>query len=528
MLTGAEGRYLEKALLYARVSTAGQVRNGYSPAQQLEALRAHAESAGYRVIEEVLDAAQSGATLNRPGLDRVRELVAAGGVAAVLVQDLDRLSREPEHYRLLRGEFRNSGCVVVVLNGQGAADAHLARREVEVLAERSMRGKLRKAREGKIVAGTSANYGFRFNSTRDGYEVDRGTMKVVGRIFRMLGVEKRTLHAVKRTLQAEGVLTPAGGRRWSSWAIRRFGLDDVYRPHSFREIEVLVTREVAAGLDPGGRYGIWWFNRERWTTRRVPEASAGGRGYRRSVRAVPRPREEWIAVPVPDSGLSREVVDAAREAIRDNRWNTGGDCRFWELSGGILRCGACGSRMRSCVTRKKPDRVYLYYACARHHKERDACPNRRSYRAGALEAAVWRAARELLADPDRVREGFEGEIRRERSRAPGEAGQEEGGVARKARRDRSRARQVPGDDGRGPHDLRRTGGQAGRARSVSPGYPAGTPGGPGSPGGGGTPGAREGRAPRGLRRRLCGRKVATGSTRCCGSRSSLARMGTSV
>ena len=100
MLTGAEGRYLEKALLYARVSTAGQVRNGYSPAQQLEALRAHAESAGYRVIEEVvLDAAQSGATLNRPGLDRVRELVAAGGVAAVLVQDLDRLSREPEHYR---------------------------------------------------------------------------------------------------------------------------------------------------------------------------------------------------------------------------------------------------------------------------------------------------------------------------------------------------------------------------------------------------------------------------------------------
>src|SRR5829696_5642549 len=157
MLTGAGGQDPGKAVLYARVSTAGQVRRGYSLAQQLEALRAHAERAGYRVIEEVLDAAESGATLNRPGLDRVRDLVAAGGVAVVLVQDLDRLTREPEHHRLLRDEFRKGGCEFVVLNHQGGTpDAQLARREAEMIAERSMRGKLRKAREGKILASTSA------------------------------------------------------------------------------------------------------------------------------------------------------------------------------------------------------------------------------------------------------------------------------------------------------------------------------------------------------------------------------------
>ena len=104
-------------------------------------------------------------------------------------------------------------------------------------------------------------------------------------------------------------------------------------------------------------------------------------------------------MPVPDSGVPRETVDAAREAVRDNTWNPRGDARFWELSGGILRCGACGRRMRTCVTRKKPDRVYFYYACAKRRECRDACPNRRSYRADALEPAVRRAVAGLLTDP---------------------------------------------------------------------------------------------------------------------------------
>jgi hypothetical protein len=102
------------------------------------------------------------------------------------------------------------------------------------------------------------------------------------------------------------------------------------------------------------RYGVWWFNRERWTSRQVSEV---GRVYRRSVSALPRPREGWVAVPVPDAGAPREVVDAAREAVLGNRWNPRGDARFWELSGGILRCGACGRRMRTCVARKKPGRA---------------------------------------------------------------------------------------------------------------------------------------------------------------------------
>ena len=83
----------KRAILYARVSTDEQARSGYSLAQQLEALREYASREGYEVLEEVQDPGQSGASLGRPGLDWVRDLVAAGGVSVVLAQDRDRFAR---------------------------------------------------------------------------------------------------------------------------------------------------------------------------------------------------------------------------------------------------------------------------------------------------------------------------------------------------------------------------------------------------------------------------------------------------
>ena len=74
----------KRAVLYARVSTAEQARSGFSLAQQMETLREYAEREGYKVVEEVTDPGQSGASLERPGMDRVRDLVAAGGVSVVL------------------------------------------------------------------------------------------------------------------------------------------------------------------------------------------------------------------------------------------------------------------------------------------------------------------------------------------------------------------------------------------------------------------------------------------------------------
>jgi predicted site-specific integrase-resolvase len=76
----------KRAILYARVSTDEQARCGYSLAQQLEALRPYAANEGYEILEEVEDPGQSGASLERPGMDRVRDLVAAALVHEVMTE----------------------------------------------------------------------------------------------------------------------------------------------------------------------------------------------------------------------------------------------------------------------------------------------------------------------------------------------------------------------------------------------------------------------------------------------------------
>src|SRR4028118_2328637 len=141
---------LRRAIHYARVSTDEQARSGYSLAQQMEALREYAASEGYEVLEEVTDPGQSGASPERPGIDRVRDLVAAGGVSVVLAQDRDRFAREPAYHYLLRREFEEHGCQICALNDRGDDSPegeltdgiidHISKFERAKTAERTRRG----------------------------------------------------------------------------------------------------------------------------------------------------------------------------------------------------------------------------------------------------------------------------------------------------------------------------------------------------------------------------------------------------
>jgi site-specific DNA recombinase len=271
-MPSTNGHSPKRVILYARVSTDEQARSGFSLAQQLEALRDYAAREGYEVIDEVQDAGQSGASLERPGMDRVRDLVSAGGVSVVLAQDRDRFAREPAYHFLLRQEFAEHGTKIRALNDLGDDSPEgdltdgildqIGKFERAKIAERTRRGKLRRAREGKIVPTSTPDYGFRYTSDREGYEVDPEQMDVVRRIFKMVGREGMKLHGAKKSLDGEGVPTPGRARYWNTNFIRSVVRDDVYKPHTYDELRAMVdagqmTRDVFGRLVPAKRYGIW-------------------------------------------------------------------------------------------------------------------------------------------------------------------------------------------------------------------------------------------------------------------------------
>ena len=434
-MQGTNGHGPKRAILYARVSTEEQAQTGYSLRQQLEALREYAAREEYEVLEEVEDPGQSGASLERPGMDRVRDLVAGGGVSTVLAQDRDRVARKPAYNYLLQEEFAEHGCKLKALNDYGddspegalmrGIQDQFAEYERAKTAERTRRGKLRRAREGKVIAGYLPNYGFEYNRARDNYIVDAKSMRVVQRMFQLVGVERMTTKGVKLAFDREGVATPGEAKFWSTASIRQIITDDVYKPHSYVEVKKLVTPQVAAQLDPQKRYGIWWYNRRRKTQKTVAEVGQDGRRkYKGRQKVVFKAREEWIAVPVPDAGIPREWVDAARKAIEDNFRCPSASRRFWELSGGILYCGSCGWRMSThSVTGRKKQR-YFYYLCSRvrlHGK--DACPQR-NLRADKEEPRVWKFVSDLLKDPEKLRAGLDAMIEKERNGMQGDPDRE--------------------------------------------------------------------------------------------------------
>src|ERR687897_2717065 len=360
-------------------------------------------------------------------MDRVRDLAVAGGVSMVLAQDRDRFAREPAYHYLLRREFEEHGTKIRALNDRGDDSPEgeltdgildqLGKYERAKIAERSRRGRLRKAREGKVMAGPRVKYGFKLNNARDGLLVDEEKMRNVRRIFHMVGSEGNSLNAVHKAFERERIPTPGGGKRWDRAFFRIAILNDVYKPHTYEEIEELVSPEVAARLEREQLYGIWWYNRLRVRTRQVSEPSENGRRYRREARFTVKPKEEWVAVPVPYSGIPREVVDAARAAIKDNRVPAKAKRRFWQLSGGIFRCYVCD---RSLVTRSiwSPSGKFYhhYYSCPSHNRGgNDACPNRKNRRAVGVEEPVWELVSGLLKDPERLRAGLDEMIEAERA-----------------------------------------------------------------------------------------------------------------
>jgi predicted site-specific integrase-resolvase len=144
--------------IYVRVSTQRQAQAD-GIAQQLERLGALARQEGWTVGEDDLfrDDGFSGASLKRPGLERLRDRAAAHALDAVLVTAPDRLARNYVHQVLLLEELAAAGCRVEFLDRPMGQDPHdqlllqirgaVAEYERSLIAER-----MRQAAGGEVLA----------------------------------------------------------------------------------------------------------------------------------------------------------------------------------------------------------------------------------------------------------------------------------------------------------------------------------------------------------------------------------------
>jgi site-specific DNA recombinase len=334
----------KRAVLYARVSTDEQAKKGYSISDQLGTLRAYAAGRGYEVVEECVDDGWSGADPDRPGLRRVMELAQTGRAEVVVAMKRDRFFRSRLYRLLMDKDLEEHGVKLEAMNDTGnrigdAVQDDFAEWEREQITERTTAGRREKARQGKIIAGRLPDYGFRFGPGRDSYEVVEEEMAVVRRIFSELA-SGASVNGDRAALDADGVPPPVKGKsKWQRTFVRDCAFDDVYAPHTVVELKALgVSPEVLGKLDPDGLYGVWWYNRREAKTVRV---SLGGGRYRKEKQIRKKPKQEWIPVPVPASGVPREAVVWARERLEVQTKCSNAQRRFWELSGGLLRCPDC-------------------------------------------------------------------------------------------------------------------------------------------------------------------------------------------
>lgn len=356
----------ERTALYIRVSTNKQAEHGYSVAGQRGELLQHCEREGREVVAEVLDGGEKRWTLDRPGVDRLRELAASGQIDEVLAWRWDRFGESPWP-EVLAIELEEYGVALRSLDDGGVGEdadilrvlrSAMAKKERRRTTERTRMGMLAKARRGEISGrALQPRYGFSHvlneRGKAVGYEVDEEKMENVRRIFAMLA-GGGNIHAVQREFEQGGVPAPSGGRSWSRTTIRNVVLEDAYLPRTRDELAGLVPADVLVRLDPERSYGVCWFGKHRTTYT--------GRGKTR--KAELQPRESWIGIPVnlTGSGLDRATVERARALVKDNRSPSKAGDRDWELSG-LLFCGDCGRRLITYRRAKRDGGFSNYYRC---------------------------------------------------------------------------------------------------------------------------------------------------------------------
>jgi len=154
------------------VSTDKQEREE-TVASQVDLLQQTATARGYEVLpgNVFIDDGVSGTRLDRPALERLRDLAAEGAFEVLLVTAPDRLARRYAYQVVLVEELTRGGCEVVFVHqslGTSPEEQMLlqmqgvfAEYERALIHERTRRGQLFAARQGRVNWGNPP-YGYTY------------------------------------------------------------------------------------------------------------------------------------------------------------------------------------------------------------------------------------------------------------------------------------------------------------------------------------------------------------------------------
>jgi site-specific DNA recombinase len=388
--------------IYARVSSDQQAQ-AQTIASQVAALRTRVTADDCVLLPECefLDEGDSGATLVRPSLERLRDLCASGGVERLYVHSPDRLARKYAYQVLLIDEFQRLGIEVVFLNRELSRSPEdelllqvqgmVAEYERAKILERSRRGKRHAAQVGSVNVLCGAPYGYRYVNKQAGggsarYDIIEDEARVVRQVFTWSGQERLSIGEVCRRLQRAEERTRTGRTQWD--------------------------RSVVWGILKNPAYkGTAAFGKTRTGPLRPRLRAQRHRPLQphHAVSDYAVPREEWVFIPVP-ALIEEALYEAVQEQLGENRRRARQSrrgARF--LLQGLLVCKVCGSafygKPLSPSTREHRPRAYAYYRCVGTDSYRfgghRVCANTQM-RTDLVEIAVWQEVCQLLQDPRRL------------------------------------------------------------------------------------------------------------------------------
>ena len=403
---------MRMAAIYARVSS-DQQREANTIASQTSALIEFAQGHDLEVPGEWVfeDDGYTGATLERPGLERVRDLAAEGQIQVVLAYSPDRLSRKYAYQILLMEELARNGVETMFVKAPQGASAEdqllvqfqgmISEYERAQILERSRRGKRHRAQSGEVSVMSGAPYGYRYVRKTDvapaAYVVLEAEARVVVRIYEMYTVEGLSIGEITRRLNAEGIPTRKASARWERttvWAVLR---NSAYRGIAcFGKTRASSRTRV---MRPQRRRGVI-----------TPSMTAGHE----------RPREEWIEIPVP-ALVSEDSFARAQELLQENKVRSRRRTIEPSIVQGLVSCQKCGYAFSRSSTQTSARKIH-YYKCIGSDGWRKlggpVCDNSRMIRQDLLDQIVWAEVIKLLEDPTLIQQELDRRLAAARSSDP--------------------------------------------------------------------------------------------------------------